>query len=112
MTQEQPPAGAARPRRRSITAFVAGFVGAIVFNFLLLFLTASTLGGLGQNPSAVVVLASWLVTIALLAALYRLHPWSAYGALAGYAGLFALLLFFGGIFGPWSCFSPYGYPRG
>ncbi len=61
----------------------------------------------GTGPGQIVL--SWVITIGAFLLLLRMHRWAGYGMLAGFAGLFMLLLFAGSS-GPYVCFNTYGYP--
>ncbi len=94
-----------RAKTPPAVAFLIGAGVALAFNFTLAF---SSLAG---SPGLLVIVVAWVVTIGGFALLYRFHHWAAFGALGLYAALFFVLLIAFGATGPYTCFSPYGYPR-
>jgi riboflavin transporter FmnP len=93
-----------------VVAFVFGFLIAIVIDFILS-LGAFSFQGTSSSPGVGQIIMSWLVTVAAFWVLYKMHRWAAYGMLGGFATLFIALALVGGLLGPYTCFSTYGYPR-
>jgi hypothetical protein len=96
------PTGVSRGCGGQIVAWLLGFVGAILVDFIL-----SVVGGFRYGAAQIIV--SWVVTVGIGFALYTLNRSAFWAFLAGYAALFLLSLL-GGVTGPYQCFGTYGWP--
>ena len=90
--------------------FIVGAAVAIVIDFILS-LGSFSFQSTSSSPELGQIVISWAVTVGAFAVLYKMQRWAAYGMLGGFVALFVLLAVGGGVLGPYTCFSVYGYPR-